>query len=52
MRAYNGWNANSIWCRGTDPTGHWANHARPDGELIPTPESATPDPVRDASLSR
>ena len=51
VRAYDGWNANSIWCRGTDPTGHWANHPRPHGEEIPTPESA-PDPVRDASLSR
>ena len=53
VRAYNGWNANSIWCRGTDPTSHWANHPRPDGELIPTPDNASSaDPVRDASLSR
>ena len=53
VRAYNGWNANSIWCRGTDAAGHWANHPRPDGELIPTPQdAAAADPVRDASLSR
>ena len=35
VRAYNGWNDNSIVCRGSEPTGHWANHPRPDGELIP-----------------
>ena len=53
VRAYNGWDANSIWCRGTDAGGHWANHPRPDGELIPTPDSASSaDPVRYASLSR
>ena len=43
VRAYDGWNANSIWCRGTDAGGHWANHPRPDGELISTP-TATPTP--------
>ena len=26
---YRGWNENSVWCRGTDPAGHWANHPRP-----------------------
>ena len=36
VRAYNGWNENSIICRGAEPTGHWANHPRPEGELIPT----------------
>ena len=52
VRAYDGWNANSIWCRGTDPRGHWANHPRPHGEHIPTPQdAAAADPVRDASLS-
>ena len=52
VRAYDGWNANSIWCRGTDPTGHWANHPRPHGEHIPTPQdAAAADPVREASLS-
>ena len=52
VRAYDGWNANSIWCRGTDPTGHWANHPRPGGEHIPTPQSPiAADPVREASLS-
>ena len=53
VRAYDGWNANSIWCCGTDVGGHWANHPRPDGELIPTPGNASSaDPVRNASLSR
>ena len=53
VRAYDGWNANSIWCRGTDAGDHWANHPRPDGEVIPTPQdAAAADPVRDASLSR
>ena len=52
VRAYDGWNANSIWCRGTDAGGHWANHPRPDGEAIPTPQdAAAADPVREASLS-
>lgn len=35
VRAYNGWNVHSIVCRGSEPTGHWANHPRPDGEMIP-----------------
>ena len=34
-----------------DAGGHWANHPRPPGEQIPTPDNA-PDPVRDASLRR
>ncbi len=36
VRGYLDCNTNSIWCRGTDPTGHWANHSRPPGETIPT----------------
>ncbi len=45
-----------IWdivrCRGTDAGGHRANHPRPHGEAIPTPQSpAAGDPVREASLS-
>ena len=52
VRAYNGWNANSIRCRGADAGGHWANHPRPHGEAIPTPDSPVAvDPVREASLS-
>ena len=51
VRAYNGWKANSIRCRGTDAAGHWANHPRPDGQHIPTPQDAATDPVREASLS-
>ncbi|MEM7029033.1 MAG: phytanoyl-CoA dioxygenase family protein [Chloroflexota bacterium] len=35
VRAYNGWNQHSIVCRGSEPTGHWANHPRPDGEYVP-----------------
>ena len=44
VRAYNGWNENSIICRGEEPTGHWANHSRPAGELIPVKE-AIEDPT-------
>jgi len=52
VRAYDGWNANSIRCRGADAGGHWANHPRPHGEAIPTPDSPVAvDPVREASLS-
>ena len=39
VRAYNGWNQHSIVCRGTDPSGHWADHRRPDGEEVPLKES-------------
>jgi non-haem Fe2+, alpha-ketoglutarate-dependent halogenase len=35
VRAYNGWNEHSIVCRGTEPTGHWANHPRPESEVMP-----------------
>ena len=38
VRAYNGWNENSIICRGSEPTGHWVHHPRPHGELIPVKE--------------
>ena len=27
-----GWSSDSIWCRGEDKSGHWANNPRPDGE--------------------
>jgi len=30
-----GWAAHSIWCRGGDPSGHWANIPRPVGDAIP-----------------
>ncbi len=36
VRAFNGWNQHSIVCRGTDPSGHWADHPRPAGEEIPS----------------
>lgn len=35
VRAHKGWNGRSIVCRGQDPSGHWANTPRPDGENIP-----------------
>lgn len=42
VRAFNGWNAHSVVCRGPDASGHWANHPRPDGERIPAHPPATP----------
>lgn len=41
VRAYNGWNVHSIVCRGVEPTGHWANHPRPKGDMIPTKASGS-----------
>ena len=35
VRAYNDWNQHSIVCRVSEPTGHWANHPRPEREFIP-----------------
>lgn len=35
VRAFNGWNEHSVVCRGSEPTGHWANHPRPAGESVP-----------------
>ena len=32
VRAYWDWNAVSIICRGSDPTGHWASVPRPDSD--------------------
>ena len=29
-----GWNKNSILCRGTDPAGHWANIPRPETDYM------------------
>ncbi|MEM7537261.1 MAG: phytanoyl-CoA dioxygenase family protein [Chloroflexota bacterium] len=41
VRAYNNWNqGSSVICRGSDPSGHWANYPRPVGELIPQKEDA------------
>ena len=52
VKAFNGWNVHSIVCRGTDPSGHWANHPRPEGDLIPVKAEGEDglDPTR-ASLS-
>lgn len=36
----NEWNKNGIWCRGEDPTGHWANLARPESDDIESAPSA------------
>ena len=49
---FNGWNVHSIVCRGEDPSGHWADHPRPEGELIPVKgeDEDGLDPTR-ASLS-
>jgi len=30
-----GWTTRSIWCRGGDPQGYWANSPRPVGDTIP-----------------
>ena len=36
VRAYKEWNRHgSVICRGSDPSGHWANYPRPTGEEIP-----------------
>ena len=43
VRAYNGWNLNSVVCRGSEPTGHWADHPRPSGEEIPQKEADDAD---------
>jgi non-heme Fe2+,alpha-ketoglutarate-dependent halogenase len=32
-----GWNKNSILCRGTDPHGHWANVGRPESDYLDVP---------------
>jgi|TARA_B100000809_G_C15105214_1_gene518454 ectoine hydroxylase-related dioxygenase (phytanoyl-CoA dioxygenase family) len=40
VKAYNGWNSHSVVCRGTDPTGHWANNPRPSSENIPKKEKS------------
>ena len=39
VQAYNGWNAHSVIWRGQDPTGHWADHARPTGEQVPVKDN-------------
>ena len=41
VRAYYGWNQNSIVCRGVEPTGRWANHPRPDGHSSPPRTAAS-----------
>lgn len=35
-----GWNKNSILCRGTDPEGHWANKPRPEIDYLDLPSEA------------
>jgi len=37
VRAFKGWNRNSILCRGRDPSGHWANIPRPESDEVPSP---------------
>jgi len=41
VHAFNGWNAHSIICRGSEPTGHWADNPRPEGEFIPKKHAET-----------
>lgn len=36
VRAHKGWNRRAIICRGSDPSGHWHHHPRPEGEVVPT----------------
>jgi non-heme Fe2+,alpha-ketoglutarate-dependent halogenase len=35
VRALTDWNLHSIICLGADPTGHWANNPRPQGDRVP-----------------
>jgi len=35
VRALNGWNGNAVICRGSDSSGHWEHHPRPDGDELP-----------------
>ena len=37
--ALNGWNGNAVICRGSDSSGYWEHHPRPDGDELP--ESAS-----------
>ena len=50
VKAYNGWNVNSIICRGDDPSGHWENHPRPQGEYIPKKSDSFKETTEDALL--
>ena len=39
VRAYNGWNQNSVICRGRDPADHWEHIPRPEGDSVPAANS-------------
>ena len=41
VRASDGWNEDSVICRGTDPSGHWANHPRPTHDSVPDKQQGT-----------
>ena len=41
VRAFNGWNRDSIICRGRDPSGHWADNPRPEADAIPEKPAST-----------
>ena len=43
VKAYKGWNKNSIICRGKDITNHWANNPKPSDEFIPQKNNETVD---------
>jgi hypothetical protein len=32
VRAYLDWNQKGVWVAGGDPSGHWANRPRPEGD--------------------
>jgi hypothetical protein len=32
VKAHLGWNGKGVWCKGTDPSGHWANLPRPTND--------------------
>jgi ectoine hydroxylase-related dioxygenase (phytanoyl-CoA dioxygenase family) len=36
VRELKGWRRNAIIARGSDPSGHWPHHPRPDHDDIPT----------------
>lgn len=39
VRAADGWNRMSVICRGSDPSGHWANNPRPEGDNPVPPQT-------------
>ena len=52
VRAFNGWNENSIVCRGSEPSGHWANHPRARWRAHPEEGRCGESPVARLGASR